>query len=367
MNTKMNYFALFITLLSFFVLQSFDKYDLEEHITKEFKLNPEGTFDIYNKYGKVDIKNWDNQSVKIDVHIKVDARNEKKAQETMDRISIDFENNANFVSAKTTIGEENSGGISISYNNKFTINYTIYMPRNVHLNVFNKYGHTTIEELDRTVNAEIKYGNIDMENVKGDVSLKLGYGNANFKNVRNLSSEIKYSNLEATSVGNFNMHSKYSKIIVEEAKDVVIESKYDTYRLGTVLALENQGKYDNFRIKSAESTSFDTKYTDVSVEYLHTKFHMDQKYGSVKIGETGNKMEEVYVETEYTDVRIRGINTGYNLDMELENSDYNVHDDISISYKSKDDDCCDLRMKGDYGNGYTKIFVRMRYGGFTIN
>ena len=61
-------------------------------IKKEFDITRDGTTNIKNKYGKVDIKTWDKNRVKIDVRIVVNARSEKSAQEVFDRIDIGFSN-----------------------------------------------------------------------------------------------------------------------------------------------------------------------------------------------------------------------------------------------------------------------------------
>jgi hypothetical protein len=368
MNTRIKVFGLFATLIGFLLFQSFDKYDLTETYSEEFRLNADGTLDLYNKYGKVDIRTWDKQVAKIDIIVKVDARNEKKAQEVMDRILIHFSNNDNYVSAKTEIkAEVNNNGWTINYSNNFTIDYVVYMPINAHLKVFNKYGNTTIEALDRTVDAEIKYGNIDMENVKGDTKLMLGYGNANMNNMRNLNAEIKYSNLSAESVGNLVMDSKYSKLEIDEINDAEISSKYDNYRIGKVKRIKNVGKYDSFRIDEIDAIDIDTKYTDVTIDYLHSEMLMEQKYGGVKIKELGAEATLLDFDLKYTEVRIKNINTGYTLDMEGEHADYSVHDDFEVSHVNDEDECCDVELRGKYGNGATRIIAKMEYGGITFS
>jgi len=350
----------------FFTGQSFNEYDLEKTYAEEYDLNADGTLDIYNKYGPVKIMTWDKQSAKIDVLVKVDARNDKKAQEMMDRIDVEFSNNRNYVSAKTVFKDDNSKGYTVNYNTKYEIEYTVYMPANAHLKVFNKYGHTTVDALDRTVDAEIKYGHITMGHVKGDVSLKLGYGEAHLQDMRNFDAEIKYSKVDVGNVENMNMESKYSQFSFENAKDVDIQSKYDTYRFKSVETLDNDGKYDDFRIGEVGDMVVNSKYTSVDVDFVGRKFWIDQKYGGVKIGELGAGAEEVYLDLEYTEVKIRKINTGYTLDMDGRYSSCSVHDDFEYTRQPDRDDSKNLRMKGHYGNGATKITAMFDYGGLRI-
>ena len=240
------------------------------------------------------------------------------------------------------------------------------MPANAHLKLFNKYGNSTVEALDRTVAAEIKYGNISMDNVKGDVSLKLGYGNANLKDVRNLQSEIKYSNLTCGNVGDLTMTSKYSKLKFQEINVADVTSKYDNYEINKIISLNNSGKYDDFHLREASEIRFDTKYTDVDVDYLHQELIIDQKYGGVKIGELASTASLLDLDLQYTDVTVKRVNTGYTLDMEGEHADYTVHSDFEVSFKNDEDSCCDIEVKGKYGNGATKIKAKMGYGNLKI-
>lgn len=368
MNTRIKNFGLLTTLLlSLILFQSFSKYDLTKTFSEEYNLNVDGTLDIYNKYGKVEIRSWDKQVAKIDVTVKVDARNEKKAEELLARINVEFTNNNNYVSAKTVISSDDNGsGWNISYNNNYTIDYIVYMPEKAHLKLFNKYGNSTVEALERSVDAEIKYGNISMDNVKGDVKLMLGYGNADIKDVRNLESEIKYSNMTGGNVGNLSMTSKYSKLKFQEVKDADVTSKYDTYEIVKINSLENEGKYDDFHIREASGVRFDTKYTQVDIDYLHEELIIDQKYGGVKIGELASTASLLDLDLEYTDVTVSKINTGYSLDMEGEHANYRIHRDFEVSYEKDDDDCCDVEIRGKYGNGATKIRAKMAFGNIKI-
>ncbi len=366
MNTKIKLFTLLTILTCFITGQSFTDYDLEKTYSEEYALSADGTLDLYNKYGEVKIMTWDQQRTKIDVVVKVDARNDKKAQEMMDRINIEFNSNGNYVSAKTVFDEGDYSNYKTNYNTKYVINYTVYMPANAHLKVFNKYGNTSVEALERTVDAEIKYGNIKMDNVAGDVKLMLGYGNADFKSMRDFNAEVKYSKVRAGDIQNMKMESKYSEFSFDNAANVQIQSKYDTYYFTKVNSLANEGKYDDFRIKELGEMDISSKYTSVDIDMVLRKFSINQKYGGVKIGEMGSDMEEVYLDVEYTNVKIRRVNTGYTLDMDGEYTDYDLHDDFEATMKSDKDDK-NIRLKGHYGNGATKIRASMEYGGLRID
>lgn len=367
MSTNIKYLTILTLCLCFFVGQSFKRYDLVKNISKEFELRNDGTLDIYNKYGKVKIMTWSKEQTTIDVEIKVDARSERRAQEMLDRINVEFSNKPSYVSAKTVFKEDKRKSYQMNYNSSFEINYTIYMPENAFLKVFNKYGNTKVEALNRDVDAEIKYGDIDMETVRGDVTLRLGYGNANLKEMNNLEATVKYSKGYFGDMKDLKMESKYSQFVFGNMQDAIIESKYDHYKINEVNIFKNYGKYDDFRIKSAVDVHFETKYTEIDIDFLGKGMNVDQKYGDVKISELGSGAEYLNFDLEYTDVIVRRVNSGYIIDLESDYTDLDVPNDFKITDLRSDlDDCCERDLSGELGNGQVKIKANLRYGELKI-
>ena len=79
------------------------KTEFKKNINEEFNISADGDVSLTNKYGKVDLKTWSQNKVKIDVTITVDARNQSDANDIFERIKIQFDNGADFVKAETSI------------------------------------------------------------------------------------------------------------------------------------------------------------------------------------------------------------------------------------------------------------------------
>ena len=85
-----------------------DAQEFTKTIKKEFSLNANGTVNLVNKYGKIDVKTWDKSRAKIEVTIVVKAGSESHAQVVFERIRIDFSNDDSFVKAETIIESNKS-------------------------------------------------------------------------------------------------------------------------------------------------------------------------------------------------------------------------------------------------------------------
>ena len=80
--------------------------EFSQTIKKEFEISPDGTTSISNKYGKVDVKTWNNNRVRIEVKIVVNTTSEDLAHSVFQRIGVDFKNAPSRVEASTNIEPE---------------------------------------------------------------------------------------------------------------------------------------------------------------------------------------------------------------------------------------------------------------------
>ena len=83
--------------------------EFTRNINREFGTTAEGMTALYNKYGTVNVKTWQNNSVKIDISIVVNAGSQREADKIFDRIKVNFANAAGYVKAETMIEQSNGG------------------------------------------------------------------------------------------------------------------------------------------------------------------------------------------------------------------------------------------------------------------
>jgi hypothetical protein len=349
----------------------FRKKEFSKKIEKTFDISSDGKVDLNNRYGQVTVKTWDQNKVEITIIITVSSKDEEAANETFDRIDIEFSNSANYVSAATHIESKSSSAswfnwiVGNSYSSDdYSIHYTVQMPSSNNLSVANKYGNTAVEDIEGDVDMTIKYGNVDMGNVGGDFSLDLGYGNATLGNSGNADVTIKYGNFKMKNANDLRIESKYSKMKIEEVRDVRSQTKYDTYNIGQIRSLRNAGKYDHFDIEYLEDLEIETKYTDVDIDNLKQSADVVMSHGGLNIRNLEAGFRDLRLEGRYTDFKI-GVSGAFQLDGQSTYGGIRYPDGMKIQIdKEKSNEHEVEGYRGSKDSGMIK--ARLDYGSLKV-
>lgn len=326
--------------------------EFSKNLHKEYNADENTLLVIQNKFGDVDINNWDKNQVSIDVTITVDHRNEEKAKELIDYIDVKFNQTGNTIEAITQIDDKFSKwNFSFNDNEKeFSIDYKVNIPKNIKVDLTNKYGSLFINEIEGHAKINVKYGNLKINKINRDVKphneIYLGYSNGTIEECQWLSLTIKYSKLEIEQSKALIAVTKYSKLYVDKASSIVSESKYDEYRIG---------KVTNFVSSSA--------YTGIDINELYKKLEIDNRYGGIDVDYVPANFEEIDIENEYGNIDI-GIdpNASYMID------GYAKYADIDYPYESRVSrikESTSLRVEGLVGtdkNTKSVVKVESKYG-----
>jgi hypothetical protein len=114
---------------------------VEKKINRDFNIQSNGRLNIDNKYGDLDIAIGESNKIKFDITIKVTTGGQKKAQEMLDNISVNFSEGTNRVNAETII-QSTSSWMSWfqTGTQEIEINYQVLVPKDVYIQLQNKYG-----------------------------------------------------------------------------------------------------------------------------------------------------------------------------------------------------------------------------------
>ena len=146
------------------------------------------SLEITNKFGEIKVINEGGSEITINVVITVEARDEKRADDLLDKINVEFKKSGSTVKAVTTI-ESN-----FKSQRKFSIDYVVNIPPDKNLKIANKYGNTIVNELTGNGDFNIQYGNFSANELTGEnIKIELAYGNANIGSAGNINAQVKYS------------------------------------------------------------------------------------------------------------------------------------------------------------------------------
>ncbi len=269
-----------------------EKVEFVKNYNHLFNVNQETKFVLSNKYGDINIKNWTKHEVKIDVKITVNAKTQEKADKVFKTIKINFSEAKDLISAITEI-EENSKFFVVETGDSYKIDYDIYLPVYLQIDLKNKYGNTFVSELHSRSNFEIKYGDLKADNLV-------------FPDTKPYSKiNIKYGDVDIKKISWCTIISKYSDIKIDNSTALLMLSKYSEYTIGENVAIVTDSKYDEFKINSTGNFVLTGSYTDVDIKELSSQFVIDAKYGSIKVGKISEKLQKVRIVADYTDVNLK--------------------------------------------------------------
>ncbi len=251
---------------------------LNKTFSEEYSTEKGSQVTINNRFGQVNIENWDKNAVSITVEVTVEHNNADKAQKMLDAIKVSIEKVGNEIKAITEIDEKAfrlSSGFNFSSSTKeFSIDYNVKMPKHLNLDLSNKFGDSFINEITGHADIKIKYGNLKANRIfygsnEPLSSLTLGYGDASIEEVDWMKLEIKYANLSIMKSKALVLISKYSKISVDNTSSLVVESKYDGISIGNISNIVGESGYTNYKIeKLGKKLDITTRYGDVKVQEI---------------------------------------------------------------------------------------------------
>jgi hypothetical protein len=331
-------------------------------INREFGTTADGMTALYNKYGTVNVKTWQSNSVKIDISIVVNAGSQREADKIFDRIKVNFANAAGYVKAETMI-EQSGGG---KYGD-FKINYEVSMPAGNQLDLKNRYGNSYVAPLNGKLIAEIKYGDLRTEAVNNDADLNLGYGKCYIARVNNIYGQVSYGELTITEAREIQLDTKYSEIKGDRVSILRLTSKYDDFELGDVDELRLQTKYANLRVRSARAAYVTAQYTDIRFASIAETADADLSYGSLKIENFSKNISNINVVGKYTDIQLYAEKSAsYRFELEGQYTDIKTPAGANLRNHHKSGSY--EKIEGSVGDANAKGFVKAKlsYGGLTL-
>jgi len=332
-----------------------DEYSKNEH--KEYQVDKQTVLSVTNKYGDVNITNWQQDRVSIDVTVMVDHRKEEKARELLDEIMIQFSQEGNTIRAETNFdkGFNRSGGLFDfdSDAKEFSIDYEIKMPSYLNLELENKYGDVFINEITGRADIAVKYGNLKAKKILRDNSkplshVYLAYSNGDIQEADWLKLTLKYTP-DQCKIGKSTALialTKYSKLEVGESSSMVCESKYDNYRIGTLSNLVCEAKY-----------------TDFKVERINKKIDLESKYGDFDVNSVPKSFEKIKVVNSYGQIDIAiDSDASYKIKGEAEYADIDLPESGGVNRIERNTEVKISGTVGSQSNPKAEVEIQTKYG-----
>ena len=328
----------FLLLIPFITLahngKNKGKYTEEKSYNYEFTVANNALLEITNKFGDLNVTSWDKNKVKIDVKVSVNGDDKELVLNKLKSISIDITNTQSLVKAVTVFNNQQKRYKKGKKLN-FSVTYVVKVPKSNSVNLNNKYGNISLDELDGNAIISCNYGNISLDALNSnDNIIKMNYSGG---------SEIKY-------IKSGKINGNYNTYKIGKAEDLVINTGYTTTSIGKANTIIYDGNYGGLNIDEIENLSVDANYLGLKLKKLISELKFDGNYGLVRIDEIDKTVKKIDVDSNYSKVLLKYID-GANFDFDV---------DINYAGFQKTDDV--IIVKKDTKNSYAK--TKKAYQGF---
>lgn len=326
------------------------KYSKQKAIKKAYIVNPDAGIDITNSYGNVYVTTWNEDKIELDILIKVTGDREEWVNKKIDDINVDIDALKNLVTAKTVIA--NNSGKGSGKNSTIEINYTIKIPKNGGVKLYNKYGDIITTDLFAATNIKCKYGKITLGKLNSSNNqIDIEYCNkSSVDYAKTATISADYSGLAMNDFGNVVLNADYTDISFVSGSNLKYDCNYGKLNFGKIVNLEGNGDYLTIRVNDiSNNLKVGTSYSKLTVENVAAK--------------AGN----IQVNSEYTGIDIN-YNPGYNFDFDISLKYANLKYDGDLEMNSKQETSFNKSYKGYYKkSGVNKITITSEYGNVDLS
>ncbi|MEZ5073010.1 MAG: hypothetical protein R2751_19205 [Bacteroidales bacterium] len=268
----------------------------KRQVSRSFSVDRASTLEVQNKYGQVELLNWDRDSVRVEVEITLSESSASKLRKLRDDLHIDFTGTQSYIIAKTRI-ESESGRIaselrSVGHalqgsNKRMEINYTIHLPAYMDVVIQNKFGDVYVEDIQGQSDIRLSNGALKADRLQGASHIELSFANGMIGVLGSSTLHLGYADLSVGEVEQLDLDSRSSKLKADRAGVVKIASRRDELDFASVEYLYGTGDFTQVRVHDF------LRECDV---YL--------KYGNLTLDRVDPAFARIYVESSFTDIKL---------------------------------------------------------------
>ncbi len=319
-------------------------------INKSYQVSGSTMIKLSNSFGKMHVETWDKNEVKIDIEIIARASNDDRAQNLLDKIDvqIDDDNPSSSLSFVTSIGNNKSGR-----NTSFEINYDVSIPKTNSLDLKNSFGDAYLGDMTGDVDLNVQYGNLKAGKLTGDCDVKLSFGSG-------------FSEIDEIEKGDLKV--SYSKLGVEEMGDMDVHSSFSTFEIEKVRSMDLIAKYGEVEIEEIDVLEADVNFSGFELEKVNKSLVLDIDYGgSVDIG-LDKSAKLLDIKSSFGPVNIN-LDPDINASVEASMSFCNLrYDEDQIEFSKIIKDNTSSKYEGKMGSGAgTIIKIVSKYGNVRLD
>nr|WP_321358502.1 DUF4097 family beta strand repeat-containing protein [uncultured Draconibacterium sp.] len=333
-----------------------------KEIRKSYAITPETQIEITNKYGKIDFKNWDKDSVKFLINIRVEEKKLSKLEESIEEIDFDITNSEHYLIVRTVV-EKNKSTLGreikkfketlLNSDGNIQVDYTVWLPDSNRLKVDNKFGDIYIGDY------------------KGEADITLSNGNMKAHDFRNLNLTLNFADATINKIEKGRLDCNFSELYVKELGTIHLQSKSTEFELQKVESLSASSRRDKFRIRQIELLDAQSSFTTFRITKLTDRAKIQSEYGDVEIEGTVADFSGVNIESRSTDINLYfNSKSAFSFNIQHTKADLSLDTDFTVKKQDTlDEKENEIKIIGHFGetpNPTEKLTLRANSGNINL-
>jgi hypothetical protein len=274
----------FLAAVIFMPLLATAQFTDTKEINKTYKVLPETQIEIINKYGKIEIKTWEKDSVAFNIRIRIEEKKLSKLEESIQGIDFDITNSDHYLIVRTDV-EKNKSSISkelsrfketlLKSDGNIQVDYTVWMPNTNRLKIENKFGDIYIGDYKGEININLSNGNLKAHNFDEQLDLTLNFADASINSIEKGRLECNFSELFVRNANSLRINSKSTEFELEEIQNLDADSRRDKFRIRQIELLDARSSFSSFRLNNViDRINLRSEYGDIDINKVTPDFSL---------------------------------------------------------------------------------------------
>jgi len=333
---------------------------MSKTVTKVFAVPENGHVRIVNKYGPIQINTWNIDSVKVEITITAWGKNDKSVEKMMRRVDFDFIQSSRYLELRTVL-DRSSGFFAEVWNNigdysktllsqnKLKIEYKVYLPDNLDLEIENKFGDIYFQDYSGKLRIKQSHGNIRASKFS-QLDLDLSFGSADIKSIKDGVLNLKGTECFFHYIENGKITSSSSEVRISEASYLKIDSRSDR-------------KFIIERVEDIRGTSI---FSKIEIYQVKDDLRLELNYGELQMGKIASGFSSIDVTSKNTPITIEfEKEASFSLEVQGREDRIVVPGKMKKTYMNEKDNM--VTIKGNIGNSPSgKVKIRSGNGDVEI-
>ncbi|HYR87609.1 MAG TPA: DUF4097 family beta strand repeat-containing protein [Terriglobia bacterium] len=337
-----------------------NNFEYTEH--EEAEVPAGSTIEIVNMYGNVDVHPSESNRVILDVTKTIRAAQKEDADRYSNEFTFSIRNEG---SRYRIVSSRDEGLQSVGRARQYyKSSLTIQVPKRSAVQVGNRNGRVTIENLEGMQNITNRYGDIEVRSIMGGVEVENRNGSVT---VEDVSEAVKitdrYSEVNAKNIGgSLQIENRNGSVYVSEVRgSATISNAYGPITAENINGdLRINGRNNSIEIKHvAGSVTADASYQNVTIQDANGPITVRNRNGDIVLGFVKAPDKDISIVTQYSNVRLELPSTAsFNIDARTQHGSVTSEFD-GTETRSSDRD---RFLRGQVGRGGPNINIETRNG-----